>query len=798
MSSETAPLLPTSVRSHLPSQSQVQSKLPSKQQRIQVSQSVGALKAGKFPSQDQVSRMIDVVVNSDVLKSGGGPNSRTARLGEEGTRLSEDFKNVLRCLKKWGEEKNGDDLLQNLFHNASHIDYDVEVGGPSVTMSGQAELAQDSMILIRKFISLAQVMITSPSFRKLGSDIILLSRDILADAAEMTAESASEAAKATRPSEQEREQGLDYDKIKDKGKVHAKHTVSGLYQAQAKEEAFDKGVALKNYLDEKLPAADEAKDALINRMKDMISHAQTTPEYKESMDTLIHIAKKYMAKAQEAAEEVKDKSDASIDEDRVQQAGKDLKTFVERLAGKSLDPVVEAGQKASEDIRGDPKLTAYFEAIEEFMDRCMNDPKYVTSQRAYRKASSLYDDGQSLIKNNPTWKSDADKLRKEVESFFNALSHDKTSGELVDAIETFGEDSVEAGHVGWNSLKSEGRGLYRDAVDVILPRLVGLVKEIPVPRIEFKSADVDLVIDDLTLESASFIPDSIKFVAHNDFEFVQGYATYASDYDSSVRLRVKGLHVQAKDIAYWFHKKSGWVTFEDSGLLDVQFGPKGISFDVVLENADEDSRETFFKVKSTKVSIVGFDYQIKNNDHWMATWLAKAPVRAILLQQMTQALELQIAESLRQADFELYGLQQRTIAATNARPSPANYLKAVFSTSVFGSGPSLTKAGSVKPTSKGLVKYGKRGEYVLHVGVDEELFPNKPAARVRNSKRDHIRAKVDQGKGLAGTAQSRVKKDADKAKSAVRGEASTMSRAARQQERRESRSEGWRSDVFDV
>ena len=158
-----------------------------------------------------------------------------------------------------------------------------------------------------------------------------------------------------------------------------------------------------------------------------------------------------------------------------------------------------------------------------------------------------------MIKDNPTWKSDADKLRKEIESFFNALSHDKTSGELVDAIETFGEDSVEAGQVGWSSLKSEGRGLYRDAVNVILPRLVSLVKEIPVPRIEFKSAgesdldrrssrpdselmisrfppffsppDVDLVIDDLTLESASFIPDSIKFVAHNDFEFVQGYAT---------------------------------------------------------------------------------------------------------------------------------------------------------------------------------------------------------------------------------------------------------------------------------
>jgi hypothetical protein len=105
----------------------------------------------------------------------------------------------------------------------------------------------------------------------------------------------------------------------------------------------------------------------------------------------------------------------------------------------------------------------------------------------------------------------------------------------------------------------------------------------------------------------------------------------ASDYDSSARLRVKGLHVQASNIAYWFHKKSGWVTFEDSGLLDIQFGPKGINFDVTLENAEEEARETFFKVKNVKVSIVGFDFQIRNNDHWLATWLAKAPTRAILL-----------------------------------------------------------------------------------------------------------------------------------------------------------------------
>ena len=79
-----------------------------------------------------------------------------------------------------------------------------------------------------------------------------------------------------------------------------------------------------------------------------------------------------------------------------------------------------------------------------------------------------------------------------------------------------------------------------------------------------------------------------------------------------------------------------------------------------------------------------------------------------------------------------------------------------------------------------------------------QLFPNKPASRVRNSKRAALNNKADQGKNIAQYASTRVKRDADKAKGAAKAEASDLSRAARQQERRESRSEGWRSDIFDV
>jgi hypothetical protein len=115
--SETAPLLPTSVRKNLPSRGQVESYVPSEQSRIHISECLGAIKAGKLPSQEQVSRMIDLVLQSDSLKSTGGPSSRTARLGEEGA----------RAFKAWGEDKNKDDLLQNLFYNAATADVDIDL-----------------------------------------------------------------------------------------------------------------------------------------------------------------------------------------------------------------------------------------------------------------------------------------------------------------------------------------------------------------------------------------------------------------------------------------------------------------------------------------------------------------------------------------------------------------------------------------------------------------------------------------------------------------------------------------------
>lgn len=66
----------------------------------------------------------------------------------------------------------------------------------------------------------------------------------------------------------------------------------------------------------------------------------------------------------------------------------------------------------------------------------------------------------------------------------------------------------------------------------------------------------------------------------------------------------------------------------------------------------------------------------------------------------------------------MYGVQQRAIAATNAKPTAANFINAIVRDSIF---PRNLTSGSTRVKPTGVTKYGKQGEYVLHIGVDEEV-----------------------------------------------------------------------------
>jgi hypothetical protein len=117
-------------------------------------------------------------------------------------------------------------------------------------------------------------MVTNPAFRQLGSDAIIITRDLFADAASSAAQQAGKAAEKARPSEEERQKGVDFDKLGQKGKKTAKGLASGRIQGEAKESLWDELENGRQWVDENVPAADEAKDKVISRLQQVGSRTR--------------------------------------------------------------------------------------------------------------------------------------------------------------------------------------------------------------------------------------------------------------------------------------------------------------------------------------------------------------------------------------------------------------------------------------------------------------------------------------------------------------------------------------------
>jgi hypothetical protein len=151
-------------------------------------------------------------------------------------------------------------------YNAATADLDVDVNIPQ--KASQRELSRDGQRAISSLRTIANLLVTNPEFRNLVSDFILLARDIFADAAVSAADSAKEAAEKTRPSEQERQKGVDFDGLSKKGKEVAKKAKK-TGGKEVTDNLWEEVEGVKQYLDDKLPDGDEAKEKIIRRLQEV-------------------------------------------------------------------------------------------------------------------------------------------------------------------------------------------------------------------------------------------------------------------------------------------------------------------------------------------------------------------------------------------------------------------------------------------------------------------------------------------------------------------------------------------------
>lgn len=311
----------------------------------------------------------------------------------------------------------------------------------------------------------------------LSGEIILLARDLLADAAEEVATLADAASKDIRPEEGEQGKVPTKEDLKNKGKQ---------VQDKAKEEA-DKGKARLEK--ESAPAQDKAaevKDKAVDRLIQVANKIQEDPAYKKAFKQLFGLLQKYYHRTEQAIEasSADVKANGKFETNEETQRALDLfKKLLSNFAdGKSTEPIEEKAKLVVEDIKKDERLSKWVEDVERFLNTLVDDAAYATSKAPKRDAGKLYDRAQDLLKENAEWKEHSNDLVKELEGFGKAIADDKQGKDLAASLQKLGNDMAKTAKVGINMFKGQAGAFYRDAVNVVLPRVLSLLKEVPIPR----------------------------------------------------------------------------------------------------------------------------------------------------------------------------------------------------------------------------------------------------------------------------------------------------------------------------
>jgi hypothetical protein len=101
-SEESQPLLRNNADRAAPCESR-----PSTYIFTKLGQVLGALKAGKYPSQAQINHAIQLLLSSELLNTESHGRSSSAELSDSGSRIVHCLRAVLERIAQFGLEKNG-------------------------------------------------------------------------------------------------------------------------------------------------------------------------------------------------------------------------------------------------------------------------------------------------------------------------------------------------------------------------------------------------------------------------------------------------------------------------------------------------------------------------------------------------------------------------------------------------------------------------------------------------------------------------------------------------------------------
>ena len=343
-----------------------------------------------------------------------------------------------------------------------------------------------------------------------------------------------------------------------------------------------------------------------------------------------------------------------------------IKTLLERFANStSSDDLFEAINNVYRDADKDPELKGWFKSIDKYVRKCLQEPGFIMQDAANDEWNQLYDQGHFLLRER--YRNHTNKVFDEVKFIGNQFDEDPANKKFAASLQKL-----------FNDLGNDENGkptfkphLLKDLSQVIIPGIFENIRYVPIPRIEYSDPMIDTIIENLVLEGDNLAPNSFEFGSDNYFKW--GRRTITSTNKNKVMVSVSGIQCDLRDVSYYIHKKQGFPSIKDLGVMDIFMGGSGFSFKLAMETADKSDKRHFFKINNVTVDIKSLTIKLKQSKHKLLFNIFRPLMFAILRPAVGKALEKVIKDQVHDLDAKAYSIHQDAQRAVNAAKSdPAN------------------------------------------------------------------------------------------------------------------------------
>lgn len=282
-----------------------------------------------------------------------------------------------------------------------------------------------------------------------------------------------------------------------------------------------------------------------------------------------------------------------------------------------------------------------------------------------RQWNELYDKGRYLLRER--YRGESDRIVDEVKFLADQFERDPQNQALAQAFQKLFKDLGRDAH-GKVTFKPD---LLVDLRDIIIPHIFENVRYVPIPRIEVADPAVDVVVENLCIESDNMMPNVVEFSSDNYFRW--GRKKISNKHDNKIMIAMSGIQADLRDVSYYIKKKEGFPAITDRGLMDIFLGGDGLSVKIAASTAQNNDKEHFVKLDKVAVSIKNMDIKLKKSNHKLLFNTFKPMLFRVVRPALQKVVEGQIREAFRKGDGYAKEIHNEALRAQQAaREDPEN------------------------------------------------------------------------------------------------------------------------------